>query len=71
MECLQCKERCAHNFQDLDKLTQKKVNEELLMHGHPSSRDVPISKNNKKKRKRTTGEAIEELKFHYKYAHNF
>ncbi len=64
--CTKCTTQPNYTFEEVEKIGQHQVNNELSIHGHKKS--LIIGKN--KKRMRNTLEAKEELKEHYKYVHN-
>jgi hypothetical protein len=70
--CNNCEEICSLTMEMIlhptKPVSQSDINEELMIHHHPSSRI--IKENNGKNRSRTTKEAAEELASHYIYAHN-
>ena len=63
LECKGCKIKRNLNFELISTISVTKIVEELVKHGHPSSRKI----NNKF---RVKEQAIKELKEHYNKFHN-
>ncbi len=68
ISCSKCEKNCAFRLSEINpnnsSLSQKQINEELKIHGHPKSRI-----NKKTRRNRSLLEAKKELENHYKNYH--
>jgi hypothetical protein len=66
--CINCQAAVAFSMKSLNQISPDDINEELVLHGHPSSRKIPNATG--KLVGRIKEQAVQELREHYIYVHN-